>query len=237
MALCLAGWSRLPYFATPRGLTPRMMYRLPLHIIRLAIAAMFLVLLIDLVSNAALFAIVYESFMVLPTTLKQHLTDTEEHVLCDWIEYRSETGCPLSKRVLLRKVEEVIGKKPSRKWYRRVLKRHPHLRLGKPSGLDPKRAQCFNRLTSTFENLGRSWMRRTYHGATSTIWMRKGVSEAEAEECGLLNISFHAIDGPTISCAVPTWSWLQSLNVYARMGQAYYLDLYSLERNFILNGS
>ena len=69
---------------------------------------------------------------------KQHLTDTDEHMLCNWIEFQSETGCPLSKRTLLHKVEEVIGKKPSQKWYMRFLKRHPHLRLCKPSGLDPK---------------------------------------------------------------------------------------------------
>jgi len=68
MALSLAGWSRLPYIATSRGPTQRMMCRLQLHIIRLAIAAMFLMLLINLVSNAVLFTIVYEAFMVLPTT-------------------------------------------------------------------------------------------------------------------------------------------------------------------------
>ena len=87
---------------------------------------------------------------------KQHLTDAEEHVLCDWIEYRSETGHPLSKQTLLHKVEEVLGAKPSPKWYRRLLSRHPHIQLGKPSGLDPKHAQCFNQATINqyFQELG-----------------------------------------------------------------------------------
>jgi len=78
---------------------------------------------------------------------RQHLTNAEEHVLCDWIEHRSDIARPLNKRTLIRKVERIIGRKPSPKWYRRFLKRHPELRLGKPSGLDPKQAQCFNRAT------------------------------------------------------------------------------------------
>lgn len=78
---------------------------------------------------------------------RQYLTEAEECTLCDWIEHRSETGRPLSKKSLLQKVEKVAGKKPSSKWYRRFLKCHPELQLGKPSGLDPKRAQCFNRAT------------------------------------------------------------------------------------------
>ena len=77
--------------------------------------------------------------------IRQHLTDTEEHVLCDWIEYRSDIGQPLTRKQLVKKVELCIGRKPSYKWLPRFLKRHPVIRLGKPSGLDPKRAQSFNR--------------------------------------------------------------------------------------------
>jgi hypothetical protein len=69
---------------------------------------------------------------------RQYLTDAEEAILCDWIEHRSETGRPLSKRTLLQRVKKVIEKKPSSKWYQRFLKRHPRLWLRKPSGLDPK---------------------------------------------------------------------------------------------------
>ena len=83
---------------------------------------------------------------VRPSHLKL-LTSIVSRIAHDWIEHRSETGHPLSKRSLLQKVEKVIGKKPSSKWYRRFLKHHPELCLGKPSGLDPKCAQCFNRAT------------------------------------------------------------------------------------------
>lgn len=69
---------------------------------------------------------------------QQLLCDVEEHVLCDWIEHRSDITRPLGKRTLLRKVEQITKKKPSQTWYRRFLRRHPEIWLGKPSGLDPK---------------------------------------------------------------------------------------------------
>ena len=76
----------------------------------------------------------------------QHLSAEEERALCDWVQHRSDIARPLNKRTLLRKVERIIGIRPSKQWYKKFLKRHPDiLRLGKPSGLDPKRAQCFNR--------------------------------------------------------------------------------------------
>src|SRR5882762_10245523 len=71
MALSLARWSRLPYIISSRGPTLRMMCRLRLHIIRLAIATIFLMLLINLVSNTVLFAIIYEVLMVLRTMLNK----------------------------------------------------------------------------------------------------------------------------------------------------------------------
>jgi len=55
---------------SPR-LTLRMMSRRPLHTTGLATAATFLKLLISLVSNAALFTILYKAFMVLPATLNK----------------------------------------------------------------------------------------------------------------------------------------------------------------------
>jgi hypothetical protein len=75
---------------------------------------------------------------------RQHLTPTEESTLCEWIVHQSAIGQPLHRKSLLQRVSELLGRKPSKHWYQRFLKRHPHLRLGKPSGLDPKRAQCFN---------------------------------------------------------------------------------------------
>jgi hypothetical protein len=38
---------------------------------------------------------------------------------------------------------------PGRQLITRFLARHPSIKLGKPSGLDPKRAQCFNDTTVT----------------------------------------------------------------------------------------
>jgi Tc5 transposase DNA-binding domain len=77
---------------------------------------------------------------------RQHLSAEEERILCEWVEHRSDIARPLNKRTLLRKVERIIGVRPSKHWYKKFLKRHPDtLQLGKPSGLDPKRAQCFNR--------------------------------------------------------------------------------------------
>jgi hypothetical protein len=39
---------------------------------------------------------------------------------------------------------ELCGRLPGRTWIWRFLKRHPEIKLRKPSGLDPKRAQAFN---------------------------------------------------------------------------------------------
>jgi hypothetical protein len=76
---------------------------------------------------------------------KQLLSEAEEDVLVDWIKYRSETARPLSRRTLTKKVSQSCGKTVGKRWYLRFIARHPEIRLGKPSGLDPKRAQCFNR--------------------------------------------------------------------------------------------
>jgi len=78
---------------------------------------------------------------------KQLLSDAEEDVLVDWIQYRSDTARPLSCRTLTKKVSQICGKTVGQRWYLRFISRHPEICLGKPSGLDPKRAQCFNRAT------------------------------------------------------------------------------------------
>ena len=76
---------------------------------------------------------------------RQLLSEVEERVLVDWVQYRSDTARPLSRRALTKKVAQVTGKFVGKRWYLRFVARHPEIRLGKPSGLDPKRAQCFNR--------------------------------------------------------------------------------------------
>jgi len=89
-------------------------------------------------------------------TARQYLTDAEEDTLCEWIAHQSSIGQPLHRKTLMHRVHELVGKTPSKQWYRRFLSRHPDLRLGKPSGLDPKRAQCFNRtqVDNHFRQLG-----------------------------------------------------------------------------------
>jgi Tc5 transposase DNA-binding domain len=76
---------------------------------------------------------------------QQLLSPEAESVLVDWITFLSGTGHPLSKRTIRKKAEALCGKKPSESWIRYFLGRHLEIKLGKPSGLDPKRAQAFNR--------------------------------------------------------------------------------------------
>lgn len=76
---------------------------------------------------------------------QQLLSPEAERVLVDWITFLSDTGHPLSKRTIRKKAEALCGKKPSESWIHYFLGRHLDIKLGKPSGLDPKRGQAFNR--------------------------------------------------------------------------------------------
>jgi hypothetical protein len=46
-----------------------------------------------------------------------------------------------------KKAEALSGKRPSKSWVSYFLQHHTEIRLGKPSGLDPKYAQAFNKPT------------------------------------------------------------------------------------------
>ena len=76
---------------------------------------------------------------------QQLLTPEQENVLEQWAIYHSNIGAPLHKASIHHKVELLCGKKPSDSWIAAYLKRHPAIALGRPSGLDPKRGQAFNR--------------------------------------------------------------------------------------------
>lgn len=78
-------------------------------------------------------------------TGQQLLTPGAEKALIDWITFLSETGHPLNKRTIRKKAEALCGKKPSHSWVHYFLGRHPEIKLCKPSSLDPKRAQAFNK--------------------------------------------------------------------------------------------
>lgn len=79
---------------------------------------------------------------------QQLLLPDVEKVLVDWIIFLSDTSHPLTKRSVRKKAEALCGRKPGESWIRGFLERHPEIRLGKPSGLDPKRAQAFNKPTA-----------------------------------------------------------------------------------------
>ena len=78
---------------------------------------------------------------------QQLLSPIQEKVLVDWVILLSDTGHCISKRMLQKKAEILCGHKPGRTWVYSFLLRHPEIVLGKPSGLDPKRAQAFNKPT------------------------------------------------------------------------------------------
>jgi hypothetical protein len=86
---------------------------------------------------------------------QQLLNSSQEKVLVNWIKWLGFTGVPLSKKTIAPKVQALCGRKPSRRWVIRFLRRHPECTLGRPAGLDPKRARAFNFTTSNkhFERL------------------------------------------------------------------------------------
>jgi hypothetical protein len=71
---------------------------------------------------------------------QQSLSHVQEKVLVEWLHQLSNECEPVSKWGIRKKVETITGGrvKPGKAWVRRFLKRHPTLKLGKPSGLDPK---------------------------------------------------------------------------------------------------
>lgn len=74
----------------------------------------------------------------------QLLNAQQEAILIAWIKYLGRAGIPLSKRTIAPKVIALCGRKPSRRWTYRFLRRHPDCVLGRPAGLDSKRARAFN---------------------------------------------------------------------------------------------
>ena len=85
------------------------------------------------------------------------LTQSEQKILVEWIQYLALTGHPLNKCTLRPKIQAILSAKgiqnldekyPSKSWIQRFMKRHKsELKSGRGSGLDPKRAQAFNYTT------------------------------------------------------------------------------------------
>ncbi|KAJ6489381.1 DDE superfamily endonuclease-domain-containing protein [Mycena vulgaris] len=74
----------------------------------------------------------------------QRLTPEQEVVLAAWTKFYGFAGIPLSRRTISAKVYSLCGKSPGSHWLDHFLRRHPDCCIGRPSGLDPKRAKAFN---------------------------------------------------------------------------------------------
>lgn len=79
--------------------------------------------------------------------VQQRLSKEGEAVLVAWLQLWADTARPVSIPRIQRIARDLAGGKVGKNWIYRFLKRHPELKLGKPSGLDPKRAQAFNETT------------------------------------------------------------------------------------------
>jgi transposase len=75
---------------------------------------------------------------------QQRLSPDQEAVLVTWIQLWADTARPISISRIQRIARDLAGGKVGKNWVYRFLQRHPQLKLGKPLGLDPKRAQAFN---------------------------------------------------------------------------------------------
>ena len=96
-------------------------------------------------------------FQVPPQTVRdraagkatQHslINEAQEKVLVDWCYHNPDSATPLHPRILRGRVLEMVGTYPGKNWVRRFVSRHPDILVTKPRGLDPKRAQNFNKAT------------------------------------------------------------------------------------------
>ena len=78
---------------------------------------------------------------------QQLLSKIQEKTLVSWIIHFSETGHSISKNAVRKLAQLLCDRKPGKTWAYQFLARHLMIKLGKPSGLDPKRAQAFNKPT------------------------------------------------------------------------------------------
>lgn len=76
------------------------------------------------------------------------LLPAEEDTLARWAVFMGYMGVPFGRTEIYRHVKETKGREPGKNWYSAFLKCNPMLRTSRSGGLDPKRAQNFNR-TST----------------------------------------------------------------------------------------
>ncbi|KAG2075020.1 hypothetical protein BDR04DRAFT_1006677, partial [Suillus decipiens] len=77
------------------------------------------------------------------------LNEPQEKVLVDWCHHNSDSATPLHPRKLRAQIFEMVKAYPGKNWVHRFLSRHADILVAKPRGLDPKRAQNFNKATIT----------------------------------------------------------------------------------------
>lgn len=80
---------------------------------------------------------------------QQLLSHVQEQVILEWVKQLSDESELITKQGLRRTIQQLTAGhiRPGKNWIRRFLQRHPSIKLGKPSGLDPKHAKCFNQTT------------------------------------------------------------------------------------------
>ncbi|KIJ16560.1 hypothetical protein PAXINDRAFT_75308, partial [Paxillus involutus ATCC 200175] len=61
-----------------------------------------------------------------------------KQVLVEWTEHLNAAGNPISKQTITQKCYVLSGHVPGRNWIYQFLKWNPTIKLGQPSGLDPK---------------------------------------------------------------------------------------------------
>ena len=78
---------------------------------------------------------------------QQSLSPATENVLVQWVKYLDATGHPVDKAAIVYHAGIIVGNGQtlSCHWISSFLECHPSICLGKPSGLDPKHVQAFNK--------------------------------------------------------------------------------------------
>lgn len=81
--------------------------------------------------------------------VQQVLSLVQKEVLLEWVKELSIQSLPVNKWMLCHTIAQIMGGrvKPEKNWIACFLKKYPSIRLGKASGLDPKRGKAFNKTT------------------------------------------------------------------------------------------
>ncbi|KII83531.1 hypothetical protein PLICRDRAFT_119302, partial [Plicaturopsis crispa FD-325 SS-3] len=93
------------------------------------------------------------------------MTSAQEEVFLEWMVFHAQEGRPWSQSTIQRQAESFTGRKPHINWVKGFRRRHrAQLKFCGTSGLDPKRAACFNPGTvkKHFDELGAAIDERKY---------------------------------------------------------------------------